>query len=247
MNALLEIEALDLYYGDAQALSGVNVRAGASLQYRLNRTAQSETSLRVSADVRHVTLSQAAKTSLGAVAAPQLDTQRLEFALRRTHTQKATALRLTYGLAVGRQWQGGVEPESFVKLSAGVARPLSPTTLISLTLSGESRSKTAGAARGDEVLSASGGFLRALPGGGQVGGSLYASKYMTAAAGRGSDTLGVVVSYAPASSFGAVRWSMTVGAQAAQFDGYTLAGIPVPGGRRYTSGFAELELLFPQI
>lgn len=241
------VPVVGLLSADAQALSGLNVRVGASLSYRLARTPRSETALRISADVKKVTLSQAAKASLGTVPAPKLDTRKLEFALQRTYLPQQSPYRLSYGASVGRQWQSGITPESFAKLSAGVARAISPETMVSLTLSGETRSKPAGRTKGDDVLSASGSFVHALPGDGTVRGSLYASRYLTEASGRSSDTLGLVVSYLPAPQFSMLQWSVSAGAQTAQFDGYSLAGIAVPGGRSDASAFAELELLFPQL
>jgi len=230
---------------DAQALSGLNTRAGVTLDYRLAASQSTTTSLRVSADVKIVTLSQQAKAQLAGLPAPNLNTQRLEFALRQSFVPQKAGYRLSYGVAVGRQWQGGLLPEDFVKLSAGAARAISPNTLISLTFSGETRRKQAASPRGDRVLSAIGGFVHAFSGGATLSGSAYASKYFTAAAGRGSDTLGLMLSYAPAQQLSALQWSMNFGAQTAQFNGYTIAGIAVPGGRQDKSAYAELELLFP--
>lgn len=232
---------------DAQALSGVIAEAGVTLNYRLRQTSRSATFIGAKANIRAVTLSPAAKEALGATPAPDLGSQRLELSLSHSVTPEGSPARLNFAATLGRLWQTGVEPQDLLRLSAGYTRAVSPATLLDFGLSLEQRERTDGRPRGDRVLSFQVSATHRLPKAGLLSGALFCSFYDTPLSGRSSSTIGARIAFAPAKDLGPARLSVNFGLQRAEFDGYALAGILVPGGRVDTMGYGELQVWFPKM
>lgn len=232
---------------DAQALSGVIAEVGGTLTYRLRQSGSSATFLGAKANIRAVALSPAAKAQLGTTPAPDLGSQRLELSLSHRIAPEGSPARLTFAATLGRLWQTGVEPQDLRRLTASYTRTLAPRTLLDFGLSLEQRERTEGRPRGDGVYSFQLTATHRLPKAGLLTGALFLSRYDTPLDGRSSTTLGARIAFAPAQDLGPARLSLNFGLQRAEFNGYALAGILVPGGRADTMGYGELQVWFPKM
>ncbi|MFT7060639.1 MAG: hypothetical protein ACJASV_003163 [Pseudorhodobacter sp.] len=232
---------------DAQALSGVTSRAGATLRYRLRESTRRSTFFQVNADFTVVTLDSAAKAQLDGNPEPELDTRQLEFSVQQNHLNEAADARLSYGISIGRRWQDGFDPRDHLRGNLGWTKAINPKTILSLATSAEVRTTQSSLTKNDQLYAVSAGLTRALPGGSSLGGLVFASTYRTELSGQSSNSIGLRVSFTPAAELGPMRMKFNLGLQKAEYKGYTLAGIVVPGGRRDVSHFAEVEVLFPKL
>lgn len=232
---------------DAQQLSGLVVEGGLDLQYRLRKAATGNTSLAFVASLRDVELSQAAKARLGAVKAPELSSQQVEISLRQSHVPKDAKYRLNGALALGRRWQNAVPPQDLARLTLGYSRAVGQQNFLEISISAEQRSRTGTAARGDRAFSLRSTLMHRLKNADRLTGTAYASAYDTLRFGQSSTTLGLQIGYELARDLGPLHLTVNLGVQQAVFRGYSVIGIPVPGGRRDTRTFAELQVLFPRI
>ena len=232
---------------DAQKLSGLVFEAGLDLQYRLRKAATGNTSLGLVASIRDVRLSRAAKTRLGAVNAPDLASQQIEISLRQSYTPKGAKYRLSFAGALGRRWKDGVEPQDLGRVTLGYAKALGTRDYLEISTSAEQRSRTGPLPRGDRVYSLRGSVVHRLKNADRLTGTLYSSGYDTARFGQSSTTLGFQIGYELARAVGPLRLTVNFGAQRSVFRGYSIAGIPVPGGRQDDRAFAEVLVLFPKI
>lgn len=232
---------------DALALSGVIFDASLDLRYRMRETATGSTSLGVLAVGQAVRLSRSAKAKLGAVAVPKLGSQRIEVSLRQVYAPAGAKYKLNVAATFGRIWQRSLDPQDLGRVTLGYDAIIGKSNLLDISAVAEQRSATGTNPRGDRIYILRGSLTHQLPNADLITGSLYFSGYDTARAGQSSDTLGLQLGYDPARDFGPLRLGVSVGLQVAQFDGYTLAGIVVPGGRRDKQIFAELRLLFRKI
>lgn len=232
---------------DAQALSGTLIEAGVDLGYRLRETNSGRTVLGMSLDVSKARLSRKARAQLSGMSGPDLGSERMEVSLRQSLGRSDQRHELSFGVAIGQLWQGGVEPQPYGRLNASYALAIDALTRFDGGVFLEQRDATMGLSRGDKVTSFRLGVTRNIENFGIVSGNLFSSKYSTELTGRSSMTSGAQISFAPARDIGPVKLSISFGAQTAKFPGYSLAGLVVPGGREDTTRFGELNFMFDDL
>jgi len=226
---------------DAQAVKGVVADAAVSLGYRLRQTAGNETTLGTDLSIRRVHLGAAEKARLGGD--PGFGMGRIAVNLRQDWTPDGSGHRFSLEGAVGRQFYQSGSDYNFWGLTFGHRTALATDTLIDSALDFEQRS-TQAQPRGDRSATLRSTLVRQLASQDIVTASLLTSRFDTAIKGRSSTMIGAQVGYTLAEPIGPVTLGGTMGVQKTQFNGYSLAGIVVPGGRSDTSGFAEMQMQF---
>ena len=229
---------------DAQAVKGVVADAAVSLGYRLRQSAASETSLGAEFSLRHVHLGAAEKARLGGD--PGFGSGRFALSLRQDWQPQNSKHRFSLEGSVGRQTYQSGGDYSFFGLTFGHRMPLAADTLIDNALDVEQRSKQGGP-RGDRVFSIRSTLVHQRGNQDLITASLLANRFDTAMQGRSGTMLGAQIGYTLAKPIGQVNLSATLGLQSSQYNGYSLAGIAIPGGRSDTTGFAEVQFQFNEI
>lgn len=232
---------------DAQALSGVISEAGINAAYRLARTGQRETELGASLNLRRVDLSRAARSLLPPGTNTDYGAQRLEISLRQQWLTPANDQRFTLSAAYGRQWYGAGADYDYGALGFGHQLSIGPRSLLDSGLSVEQRAQKPGQTRPDRIYGLRAGLSHGFANGDKATVTGFASAFSTGLPGQSSTSFGGQISYALGHGLGPVSLSGSIGYQVADFPGYGIAGIIVPGGRQDRSLTAELELGFDRL
>lgn len=150
--------------GSAQALSGIEVAAGANLRYRLNESRTRRSDLLLRFHHRTYALSDAAKAQAPGVSGSDFAFTSAGIGLvHRTRPDKRGAPRQFHGI-IGRTWYAGDPYMQFVQLGATQHFGLSPRTGADFSLGVEAQE---GLSRGSDARSVQlgAGLTRILPGG----------------------------------------------------------------------------------
>lgn len=230
---------------DALALPGWITEASADLQYRLSETDSGSSFVGLYVFAQNITLSDSAKADLGDYPAPDLGAQRAEVSLRHTFAKTGGVQSLTVAGILGVQQEGGVEEQTYGRLRLGYARALDASSLFNIAVAAEQREAVRRQDFGDKIYTLRGSYARALKSADVATATLFASQFLSAYDGQSSVTFGGDVSYDIARDFGPVNLTLAAGAYVSQFDGYTLASIEVPGGRQDSTGYVQIQMLFP--
>ncbi|WP_415234242.1 surface lipoprotein assembly modifier [Pseudorhodobacter sp.] len=226
---------------DAQAVKGVVVDTAVALGYRISQGKSHETTLGLEVFTRRVHLGTAEKTRLGGD--PGFGSGRVAVSLQQDWRPENSKHQFSLGGNAGRQTYKGGGDYSFLGLHFGHRMPLASDMLVNSGLNIEQRSGQGGK-RGDRSVSLRSTLLYQLGNQDLVAASALTGRFDTANMGRSSTMVGVQLDYTLAESIGPVSLSATLGVQKSQYNGYSLIGIAVPGGRNDTSGFAEMQLQF---
>lgn len=229
---------------DAQAVKGVVTEVAADIGYRLRKTAVSETSVGAEISARRVKLASAEKARLGGD--PGFGSDRVALLLRQDWLAASGNHRFSLEGKVGRQSYQSGRDYSFFGLTFGHRAVVGAQTVLDSAAEVEQRSKEPGQ-RGDRNFGIRSTVIHQRGNDDLIVASLLASRYDTAAAGRSSTLLGAQIGYTLAKPVGPLGLSGTLGLQNIRYNGYTLAGITVPGGRSDKTGYAELQFQFTEI
>ncbi len=232
---------------DARALPGWIGEATVDLQYRLAESQTGSTWVGLYLFGQEITLSDAARADLDGYPEPDLGARRGEVSLRRIIAAPGGRDSLTLGVVAGLQQEGGVEEQSYGRLHFGYLRALDATSLFNIAGSVEQREAVGRQEKGDRVYTLRGSWLNTYANADVLTATLFASRYQTGFAGQSSNTFGGDLSYDIGRDFGPVNLAMSAGAYRADFAGYTLATITVPGGRQDVTGYLALDVAFPDV
>jgi tetratricopeptide (TPR) repeat protein len=228
---------------DAQAVKGVVADVALSLGRRLSQSPTRETHLGLELSKRHVTLSGTEKARLGGD--PGFGAQRGVISLRQDWRPAQTRHLFSLEGGIGRQTYQSGGSFSFAQLSLGHRMPLATFAALETAVEVEQRTRQAGrqaGLRGDRSFALRSTLIHLRDNQDIVTATALANRFDTALDGRSSTTLGLQLGYALAKPIGPVGLSVTFGAQKSRFDGYSLAGMVVPGGRADMTSYAELQM-----
>jgi tetratricopeptide (TPR) repeat protein len=232
---------------DALALPGWIAEASVDLQYRLSATDSGSTFVGLYVFAQDITLSDSAKADLGDYPAPDLGARRAEVSLRHSFAKAGGVQSVTVAGIVGIQQEGGVEEQTYGRLRLGYARALDAVSLFNIAVAAETREAVRKQEYGDQIYTLRGSYVRSLKSADVATATLFASQFRTSYDGQSSVTFGGDLSYDIARDFGPMNLSLAAGAYVSQFDGYTIATIEVPGGRQDTTGYLQVQALFPGV
>lgn len=229
---------------DAQAVKGVVADGAVSLGYRLRQSATTETTVGAELSVRRVYLGAAEKALLGGD--PGFGSNRAALTLEQDWAPADSKHRFSLGGTVGQQTYQSGSDYTFFGLGLGHRLGVATDTLIDTALDVEQRSKQ-GRTRGDRSATLRTSLVHQRANQDVLTVSLLTSRFDTNVQGRSSTMVGAQVGYTLGAPIGPVSLGANLGLQQAQFNGYALAGITVPGGRKDTTGFAEMQMQFNDI
>jgi hypothetical protein len=238
--------------GDAQALSGLRLRAGVDLKYRLKPTARSMTALGFRSDITRNFLSADAQDLAPALRNSDLNYTLSEVSISQTRplgrdAGSGTGALLTWGAALGQTWYGGDELASYQRLSLGLSQARASGARLSASATVESQ--TALSNGSSDTLSWKLGARYGRPVGNgdritlSLGASLVDSDNINSA-WRGVD-LGL--SYQIAAPLAGAQLSLSLGLDYRDYDEFNAGLFMVPGGRQDQGVRAGITAVLPQI
>lgn len=226
---------------DAQAVKGVIAEAAVTLRYRLRQTAQGETTLGTDIASRRVHLSTAEKTRLGGD--PGFGWDRASLSLRHDWHPANSKHRFSIEGATGHQSYQSGSDYSFWALTFGHRVPVANHALLDSAITAEQRSGQ-GQQRGDRSFSFRSTLIYQRENKDLIAATLLSNRFDTAASGRSTTMFGAQISYSLAQPLGPIGLSASLGLQQTQANGYSLAGLSVPGGKKDTTRYAEVQIQF---
>ncbi len=238
--------------GDAQALSGLRLRAGVDLKYRLKPTARSMTALGFRSDITRNFLSADAQDLAPALRNSDLNYSLSEVSISQTRplgrdAGSGTGALLTWGAALGQTWYGGDDLASYQRLSLGLSRARASGARLSASATVENQ--TALSNGSSDTLSWKLGARYGRPVGNgdritlSLGASLVDSDTINSA-WRGVD-LGL--SYQIAAPLAGAQLSLSLGLDYRDYDEFNAGLFMVPGGRQDQGVRAGITAVLPQI
>jgi tetratricopeptide (TPR) repeat protein len=230
---------------DAKALSGLIAEGGLDLTYRLSQDDSGSLWAGFSLFGQHITLSDSARRDLGDYPEPDLGAWRSEVSLRRQFARPDGVDSLSLGATLGLQQEGATDRQAYGRVTLGYSRALDTSSLLHLAVMAEQRQALSFQPEGDQVTALRGTWVRALANSDVISATLFASRFDTWLSGQSSTTFGGDLSYEFARDFGPLNLSLLAGAYEADYAGYTLATITVPGGRQDRTGYVGVEMVFP--
>ncbi|RUS59381.1 DUF560 domain-containing protein [Pseudorhodobacter sp. E13] len=229
---------------DAQAVKGVVAEAAVTLGYRLRQSGQSETSVGAQITTRRVHLSTGEKTRLGGD--PGFGWNRISLSLRHEWAPADSRHRFSLEGTAGRMdYQSGSD-YSFWGLALGHRAILSERAFLDSAIEAEQRSDQ-GTRRGDRSYSIRSSLIFQRENKDMIAATLLGNRFDTTITGRSSTMVGAQISYTLADPIGPVGLSGSLGLQRSQANGYSLVGLTVPGGKKDTTRYAEVQMQFNDV
>lgn len=229
---------------DAQAAKGVIGEAAVTLGYRLRQSAQSQTMLGAQIATRRVNLSDAEKLRLGGD--PGFGWDRTSLSLRHEWQLEDSRHRFSVEGILGRMDYQSAADYTYWGLNLGHRTPVSTQAVLDSAIELEQRSGQ-GAQRGDRSFSIRSTLIFQRDNKDVIAATVLGNRFDTAAIGRSSTMFGAQVTYTLAKPLGPIGLSATLGLQTSQANGYNLAGMTVPGGKKDTTRYAEVQMQFNDI
>lgn len=151
--------------GDARALSGYEVSAGATVKWRRPLTETGGTEFRLSAQARHYWLSGEAKEQAPAAKGSDYDYAAVELGWQRRYRPAGGKTEFTFGAVLGRNWYGWEPLSSYGRLTLEAVRPLAPGLTGQVTLAAEMQKRDDDPRRDATVLTFGGALQKVLANG----------------------------------------------------------------------------------
>lgn len=158
---------------DAQALSGLQYRAAASFQYKLNESQTKRTTLNFGADARYYTLSSSSKADLAAdpnssdVRASDYNYESVYAGINHlTVLNKKTTL--SYGFNLGQSWYGGSSLSRSIGASLRGTYSINPTRLIRYGISAQRQFRLDSKLKSSNSVTLNTGLIQQFKGAGQL-------------------------------------------------------------------------------
>ncbi len=246
-NIIEGVPLVGVLSGSARALSGVVAQGNASASYRFHRTDTAQTSLTGALYLKHVTLSDEAKTLAPGFDASRLGVVSLDFglshAVRIGRPEAGAALRFDGGLR--DYWQGGDRIYTALKGGAMYTARLAERLRFTGQVAAQRRFYTD--STHGFVGSVSGALSYTFGNGAAVTAMLGYTASNTP--NPVFDSTGYIgkISYAPGKPVLGMDLSAGLGASHTDYADYSLGFIPVPGGRQDDALFLDLEATFTSI
>jgi tetratricopeptide (TPR) repeat protein len=162
--------------GDARALSGYEVAAGATVKLRRPLTETGASEFRLSAQLRHYWLSGEARAQAPAARGSDYDYAAVELGWQRRFRARGHKTDLTFGAVLGRNWYGYQPLSTYGRVTIDAARPLAPGLTGQLTLAAEVQKRDDDPRRDATVLTFGGAVQKMLPNGDRLTLSLAARR-----------------------------------------------------------------------
>ncbi|WP_136057651.1 hypothetical protein [Candidatus Halocynthiibacter alkanivorans] len=237
---------------DAQALSGLRLRAGVDLKYRLKPTSRSMTSLGFRSDITRNYLSSDAQDLAPDVRNSELNYTLSEVSISQKRALAArpgggTAAVLSYGAAVGQTWYGGEDLTSYQRLNLGWARNLAAGKRLSTSATVESQTALTSGSSDSLSWKLGGRFGRPMGNGDRISFSLGATLVDADSINstwRGLD-LGLI--YQIKAPLAGAQLSLSLGLDYRDYSAFDLGIYMAPGGRQDQGVRAGITAVLPQI
>lgn len=154
--------------GDARALSGLEGTLTFSAKYRLPPTETQATEFTFLAHARQYWLSDEAKAQAPNARGSDYAYAVVEAGIGHRFRLAESTTAFSVGAALGHNWYGGDPLSDYLRLEAGVERPLSQRTLLTLDATAERQWRKDNPVRSADILGLTAGLLHRLQGGDQL-------------------------------------------------------------------------------
>ncbi|MFN6978325.1 MAG: hypothetical protein ACK4OP_09390, partial [Gemmobacter sp.] len=203
-------------------------------------SAQSRTDLRAAGLIRQVWITDPAGAGVDAA---DFAYAMAEIGLTHRRRPGAGPLQLTFGATAGRNWYGGAPLTDYLRLEAGLDRPIAGGRHLILGLGAEKQWRQDNPIRDADVLSLRAGIVQRLASGDRLRLDLTARSTASRSAEVSHGALALRASWDKAAPVMGVRVSMGLGAEGRDYGPVPLAS----GGRRDLRLDAELSLVFERL
>jgi len=236
------IPVIGLLSGDALALPGTVASFDAKLSWRLAGSAAGRTDMTARLYTRQVIFTDEARRKAPGVRGRDYSSVTAEVGMIRR--QKLGESLLSFGVTLGRTWQGGEPRQDDVAVSLGWGRSLGPATELALTAEREWRDNLLFRSGDQDITSLTAQLGRDLGGAGSLGVALNWRGSDSPSTNGRSERWTAYASWQPAQAVGPAELTLYLGAARETFPDYRVGFFAVPGGREDESVFATADLLF---